>query len=125
MESRSCEIVCAACKADTLVRAEPVFEGFRKVGQRFVCVSCGHAYADEAQIPWKEKGKASVFTDADRSETVSVFREDEKGRSCRHCAHYVVNPFTQWCSVHRKEVQATEFCDRFAPKALRAAPGPG
>ena len=57
-----------------------------------------------------------VFTDADKSEQVDVFEEDEKARNCRHCAHYIVNPFTQRCALHFKEVQATDLCDDFEVK---------
>jgi hypothetical protein len=32
MKARSVEILCAACGADTLVKMEPVYEGFKKVG---------------------------------------------------------------------------------------------
>ena len=59
-----------------------------------------------------------VFTDADRSAKIEVFDEDENQILCRYCTNYIVNPFTQFCALHKKEVQATDTCDQFeeAPK---------
>jgi len=45
-----------------------------------------------------------------------VFGDDEYGRTCRHCRHYIVNPFTQRCDLHKKEVEATDFCPDFDRK---------
>lgn len=113
MDSRKMAIVCSACRADTFIRREPVYEGFRKTGERIFCVSCGHEYATGADVPYKTISKPNIFTDADRSERVELFQGDEKGRNCRHCRHYVVNPFIQRCGLHKIEVQATDLCGDF------------
>lgn len=113
----SLEIVCKACGKDTLVRREAVYEGFKKTGEKYVCASCGHAYGSEAEVPFKVSRRSAVFTDADRTPKVEVFRAEEKGRTCRHCANYLVNPFTQRCGLHFKEVQATDSCADFEAKS--------
>ena len=110
---KTLEIVCTACGAETLVRREPVYEGFKKTGEQFVCVDCGHAYASEDDVPFKERKSAKVFSDDDLSPAVDVFDEDEKWKNCRYCIHYVVNPFTQRCSLHVKQVAATDLCEDF------------
>ncbi len=93
---------------------ESVYEGFSKIGEQLSCSACGFVFASEAEVPFKEKESAPViFTDADRSEKVVVFDEDENKRLCRYCAEYVVNPFMQFCARHKKEVQATDSCDDF------------
>jgi hypothetical protein len=115
-EAKPVEIVCAACGADTLLIRRPRYEGFARVGETLSCAACGHAYASEDEVPFKERKGVQVFTEADRSAEVRVFEEDEKGRLCRYCASYVVNPFTQWCSRHRREVEATDTCPQFAPR---------
>ena len=107
------EIHCTHCDADTLVRREPVFEGFKKTGERFICTACGHVYETEAAVPFKQARKSTVFTDADRPERVRVFRDEERGGTCRLCRHYVVNPFTQRCGLHHREVEATDTCPDF------------
>lgn len=107
------EIICSACGADALLVRRPRYDGFTKVGETLTCASCGHEYAREEDVPFKGKREVKVFTEADRSAKVEVFAQNEAGRLCRHCASYLVNPFTQWCSVHRKEVEATDTCDRF------------
>ena len=111
----SVEIICSACGADTIVRREPIYEGFRKVGESFVCSSCGETWATEEDVPFKEKKKSTLFSEKDLLPGVDVFEDDEKARNCRHCKHYLVNPFTQRCGLHLKEVQATDLCDDFDP----------
>ncbi len=114
MTSRSNEIICRACGADTLVVRQPVYEGFTKTGEAFTCAACGEVYTSEAEVPFKEKAEeASVFNAADRPAAPSIFAADEGKQICRYCVNYVVNPFTQWCHVHRKEVEATDHCDHF------------
>jgi hypothetical protein len=109
-------IVCSECGEDTFVRREPIYEGFKKTGERIVCVSCGHEFSSEAEVPYKEKSGPKIFSDADRSKKVEIFKGDEKGHNCRHCDHYTVNPFIQRCGLHGREVQATDICDDFTPK---------
>ena len=116
MNGKSVEIVCSECGEETLVRREPEYDGFKKVGERFICASCGHEYADENDVPFRQQEKSGVFGTDDLSEKVDVFRDDEKGRNCRHCRHYVVNPFIQRCGLLHREVQATDICEKFEEK---------
>ena len=89
-------------------------KGFQKTGERLTCTACGCEYASEEDVPFKMKEKEpAVFTEDDRSAPVEVFDEGENTRLCRYCAHYIINPFTQFCAIHKKEVQATDSCDRF------------
>ena len=98
----------------TLTR-KPIYDGFTKTGESLTCALCGHAFASEAEIPFKDN-RPKVFSEADRPRPVQVFREDEKGQMCRYCAEYVVNPFLQRCGLHQCEVQATDTCPHFTPK---------
>ena len=82
--SKSVEIVCSACGADTLVRREARYEGFKKVGDRFLCASCGHEFPSEDAVPFKVRPRLNVFTEGDRPRQVDIFKSDEKGRNCRH-----------------------------------------
>jgi hypothetical protein len=114
--SRPVEIVCSHCGADALLTREPVYEGLAKTGERLICSACGAEYPSEEAVPYAQKKSApQIFTDADRSESISLFEEGENKRLCRYCADYVVNPFMQFCSRHKKEVQATDSCNDFSP----------
>lgn len=111
---KAVEIICSKCGAETLLKREAVYEGFAKTGERLLCSSCGFEYAGEDAVPFKAKRPApKLFTAADLPEKVEVFNEGENQRLCRYCANYIVNPFTQYCALHRKEVQATDTCPRF------------
>ena len=123
MESRLVEIVCTECGADTLVRREAKVEGFKKVGELFFCSSCGHEFASEAEVPFKQRKKLAVFSDADRSKKIEVFREADKGHTCRVCEHYTVNPFTQRCGLNNRIVQAADTCPKFEEKKEKKSAG--
>jgi hypothetical protein len=109
-------IHCPACQAESLLKRKPRYEGFKKVGETLSCADCGHEFPDEAGVPFAEKARPHIFSEADAPNAVRVFNTDEKGKFCRYCRHYVVNPFTQRCSLHRRLVQATDICPQFDPK---------
>ena len=113
----SMEIRCKACNRLTLVRAEPVYEDFKKVSESFVCTACGHRYPSREKTPFVDPdGRPRVFSEADRPEVVKVFKSDERRRSCAWCRLFIVNPFSQRCGLNNREVQATDVCARFTPK---------
>ncbi|MDF7809048.1 hypothetical protein P4E94_16500 [Pontiellaceae bacterium B12219] len=111
---KSVEIICRNCGADTLLQRDALYDGFTKTGEKLSCSSCGFEYASENEVPFKTKtAEPVIFTEADRSEAADVFDESENKNLCRYCANYIVNPFTQFCSKHKKEVQATDTCPQF------------
>lgn len=114
----SIEINCPACGREALLMRTPQYEGFTRVGETLSCALCGHVFSDEAEIPFKHRREVKVFNADDAPKKVKVFAAHEADRLCRHCVHYVVNPFMQWCGLHRKEVEATDTCRRFERKAV-------
>ena len=111
---KALEIICRNCRADTLLKREALYDGFAKIGEKLICSGCGFEYASEEDVPFKVQQDApKVFTDADRSAKIEVFNEGENQQLCRYCANYIVNPFTQFCALHKKEVQSTDACDQF------------
>lgn len=118
------EIRCPACGRDSWLVRKPKYDGFAKVGDTLRCALCPHEFADESEVPFKGSRRPKVFTDDDRPRPLKVFSEDEKGRMCRYCAEYVVNPFIQRCGLHQCEVQATDTCPHFRPKDDGDKPDP-
>lgn len=118
------EIICTHCGAAAFLKREPIYQGFKKVGEELSCSACGHLFPSEEQVPFQACVDApKIFTEADRSVRVTVFNEGENKQICRYCANYVVNPFVQFCACHKKEVQATDTCSRFCvAKEKGAAP---
>lgn len=110
------EIHCPGCNADTLLIREPVYEGFQKTGETLKCSSCGHAFEAEDDLPVVASKKVQVFTEADRVLGPEIFEDDEASCLCRYCNNYIVNPFRQWCSLHKKDVEATDTCEKFERK---------
>jgi len=114
--SPNLEIICPACGAEALLRREARYEGLKKVGETLRCSACGHEFPGEACVPFKDRATPRIFGEEDKLPKVDLFANDEKGRNCRHCRHYVVNPFTQRCGLHFREVQATDSCVEFEPR---------
>jgi len=118
--SRPIEIICSACGKDALLKRERVYEGFKRAGEKLSCAACGHVFPDEAAVPFKMKATVPGFGHQDVPPPPKVFGEREVlatvGRLCRHCAHYVVNPFLQRCGRSNRDVEATDTCNQFAPK---------
>lgn len=112
------EIICTGCGQESLLKREPRYEGFKKTGESLSCASCGHEYASEEEVPFKQKAGPKVFDASDAPRAIKVFRENEAEQLCRHCRHFVVNPFIQRCSLHGKQVEATDSCSRFTKKAV-------
>jgi hypothetical protein len=116
------EITCTECGVETLVRKEPVYDGFKKVGEKVFCASCGHEFSDENNVPYMEKKPAlSIFDDSDKPKKLDIFKDEERVQNCRHCEYYLVNPFVQRCSLHEKEVDATDVCFDFKLKEQEEA----
>ena len=111
--ARGLEIVCIGCGEETLVRREPVYDGFKKVGEQLVCIECGQTYDPDGDVPYQEKRASSIFGAGDLTPVEDVFAGDEKGRNCRYCKHYIVNPFTQRCGLTQKIVESTDGCGEF------------
>lgn len=109
------EIDCPGCGRETLLRREPVYEGFKRTGDKLSCSACGHVFADGAGVPFKSKRNIDLFDRKDIPPPPLVFKGDETARLCRHCSEYVVNPFIQRCSRLKKEVEATDTCEHFRP----------
>lgn len=116
------EILCSVCGKESLLKREPRYDGFKKVGERLTCAECGHEYASEAEVPFKQARKPRVFDASDAVKQVKVFRDNEAGNLCRFCKHYVVNPFVQRCSLRNKSVEATDSCPRFEKKKIASLP---
>jgi len=111
-ESHSAEIMCPKCRRKTLVLRKPKFDGFTRVGDELKCSECGTVFEDESQLEFVESKKPDIFTEDEKPKKIDLFEGDEV-RICRYCKQYTVNPFTQRCILHNREVEATDSCDRF------------
>ena len=113
-------IVCCACGAETSLKRSPRYDGFVRIGEQLTCAACGHEYATENDVPFKQRHVPNVFLGLDIPDRPKIFDESDKGRLCLHCSNYVVNPFTQKCGLHFRTVEATDCCADF--KSRDAAP---
>jgi len=114
---RSLKINCTACGRTALIRTEPVYEGFKKIGEVFICTQCGEHYDSADTTPFiKRDAQPQVFSADDKPAALSIFSEDERRRCCGWCNHFVVNPFSQRCGLSNRDTQATDLCAGFEKK---------
>lgn len=105
---------CNHCHQETLFTSEPIYDGFKKVGETLRCSGCGAEQEKRKNTDTKADPLAALFGDDARPETLNLFDvEKETAKLCRKCTHYVVHPFTQRCGLHDKEVAATDSCPLF------------
>jgi hypothetical protein len=119
------ELRCPACARDSWLLRKPKYEGFTKTGEALTCALCGHEFASEAEIAFKDSRTPKVFSEADRPRPVKVFRADEQGKMCRYCAEYVVNPFLQRCGLASLRSAGDGYVPAFPPEAAAASGGEG
>ncbi len=111
------EITCTVCGETALARPEPIYEGFKKTGEAFVCTACGARYATAEETPFTAGPQAStLFTDADRPTFAALFDDAERQRSCCWCKHLVINPFKQRCGLSNRQTESTDLCEHFEKK---------
>jgi hypothetical protein len=113
MTAKPITLACRACGQETVLKRIPEYDGFRKTGERLECALCGHRYESEADVPARGASRPALFSEDERPARPVLFRDEERGRFCRTCMHYVVNPFTQRCDKHRRLVEATDSCGDF------------
>ena len=114
---RQMEIRCSGCGEVALVRPEPIYEGFAKTGEAYICTSCGKRYASAEETPFADAPQTpQVFTDADREVAPQLFDASERQHCCGWCRHLVLNPFGQRCGVTNRFTEATDVCGDFEKK---------
>jgi len=96
-----------------MARAEAVYEGFKRVGEAYVCMSCGMRYASAEETPFVAQKRPNVFTEADRDAAPQVFDASDRQHCCAWCRHMVLNPFGQRCGVMNRFTEATDVCGDF------------
>ncbi len=103
MVSAAKKIICPACGQESALKVEKIYRGFTPVGERKVCAFCGHEFGPDEPEELAERPPG--------------WTEDrDLKKICRHCRHYVVNPFIQKCTLHSREVEATDSCPDFSPR---------
>lgn len=115
----SLEIHCTACGKTTFVRAEPVFEGFRKIGEAYICLACGHRYPSAEETPFTAPAAAKasqLFQAPPKKDLSDLLGISRRHHSCRWCAHWILHPFDQRCGLTNKHTESTDECDQFEEK---------
>lgn len=111
------EIKCEGCGTIAIVKPEPIYDGFKKTGTRYICMECGKVYPSAEETPFtKTTKKPDIFGEDDKPEIPSIFSDEERRKCCSWCEHFVVNPFSQRCGLTNKETEATDLCVRFERK---------
>lgn len=95
-------IKCPACKERSFINLKKEFAGFKISAEKKTCALCGYEFMQDEEIEYIEENP--LFKD-----------EDDEKRFCRDCRYYVIHPWTQRCTLHRKDVTALDTCPDFQP----------
>ena len=93
-------ILCPACGEESAVKWIKKYDGFVEIGGVKTCAFCGHEFGEDEPECLREEAPAWT-------------KDKNLRKICRHCRHYVLNPFAQKCGLTQKEVEATDSCGRF------------
>lgn len=96
-------IKCPACKERSFINIKKEFSGFKVVTEKKTCALCGYEFKPDEEPEYIEE--KPLFKD-----------EGEEKKLCRDCQYYVVHPWTQKCTLHKKEVTALDSCPDFLQK---------
>lgn len=112
------KVICSNCNEDTFLRVEPVYEGFKKVGEKYFCMVCGCEYEQDNMPEEVEEENCSLFSADDLEKIPDIFADDRDADNCSKCEYYIVNAFQQKCGITHEEVLATDICFNFNRKKL-------
>ena len=101
MTSGSKKIFCPSCRQESAVKVVKKYDGFTLIGEMDICAFCGYEFGEEEPEIIKERPPGWV-------------NDKDLKKLCRHCRHYVINPFVQKCVLHDREVEATGTCRDFS-----------
>lgn len=96
-------IRCPSCKERSFINLKKEFNGFKVSGEKKICALCGYEFKPGEEPEYIEE--KPLFTD-----------EGEEKKFCRDCHYYLVQPYTQRCILHKKEVTALDTCSDFLPR---------
>lgn len=119
-------VVCPHCGERTVVKTKTVTDGWRVAGTRFVCVLCG----GELGAPEKEQGGDSVASakramdrfasllgdGAEAAAKADLSPDENYGRFCRNCVHFLEHPFRPLCDRDGKAADPMGECGEFTRK---------
>ncbi|MDA3798125.1 MAG: hypothetical protein PF692_03485 [Kiritimatiellae bacterium] len=116
------KVICEKCGEETFLRTEPIYEGFKKIGDAYFCMLCGFEYQEEAlQDAKSDEKKNSFFTEDDLEKVPDLFAEEKDANSCWKCKNYIINAFQQKCGLTQRNVSAMDVCFSFEKEEKESA----
>ena len=112
---------CEACSQESIVKKRTKMDGWKNVGEEYVCALCGTALGDvEAEVDAENvaaRGKERLASLADMlGEPVAPagpVLEAEEGRFCRDCKHFLRHPFVSRCLLFDRGTEPMKDCEEF------------
>lgn len=131
--SKGQQVRCSHCGRDTLLAVRAEMDGWRKVGEMYVCSLCGAklgsveavAAAKTRPVAADQQGRDKVAdflgTSSERVREELV-ADDGVRRFCKDCEHLYQHPFHLRCLLHNRDVKPMSDCPDFALRRPRGNP---
>ncbi len=118
---------CAACHQDSVVKLATKMDGWRPLGQFYVCAICGATFAPVETTSGPAAGanqrrqqdldRLSAFLDQPAVELRSPDQfmgiESKQTPFCKECRHFYHHPFGDKCLLHERAAQPLGDCPQF------------
>ena len=118
------QLQCPACGKDSVVQVRTKLEGWRNLGDWFVCGLCGHylaalsedARTDEAAQARETQAasRLAAFLNEEVTSSAPVgLLPDAEAAFCRDCLHFFQHPFVSRCLLHDRVTEPMHDCREF------------
>ena len=116
---------CPKCGSESVLVRKPVIEGWTKKGEILACALCSAKAADYQEgadlRPTSEStDKLASFLGVEKTKQKRIEVNDKEKRFCRDCAHYIVHPFHDRCSLRNTNVNPMDDCPQFSAKKRKS-----
>ncbi|WP_303056259.1 hypothetical protein [Victivallis vadensis] len=116
-------ITCPHCGEKSVVKSKAKMEGWTKVGTVLVCALCGAELGTPDEKSAEDAGRkklgslaALLGEGAEAAPKADLTPDENYGRFCRNCVHFIEHPFRVLCGLDGHEIDPMGECGKFERK---------
>ncbi len=120
-------IQCPCCGEKSVVKSRTKMNGWTKVGTVLVCALCGaelgapEERTAAAAVRRKSDSLASLLGEgAEFTPGADLTPDENYGRFCRNCVHFLAHPFKTLCSKYNRPADPMGDCPEFEKRKEQA-----
>jgi len=139
---KGAHLKCPHCGRESVVVVQGQFDGWKKVGEVFVCGLCekplgpvndgnqstaaseqeGEGEAQRARALLGLGEEAANAQQSSPANLLDLDLQESSAHFCRDCRHYLIHPFISRCLLHDTPVEPMGDCSEFQERAQAGDP---